>query len=403
MIFGNGVSVGAVAILSSLLGAGKKDKARGIANLAFWLMLVSSLVLGVACWWWSQPLIDLQAGSGLSADQGREYLEVLSLGTFTMFLLMHITGVMRAMGNAVWPVALMFGSNALNIALDFALVFGWDAVGIPALGPVGAGWASVISRFLGCIVGFVVLARPSSPLPLGMALPRDTRDALRRIVALGVPQSVQMFVRASLVLTATRFAGQLGGRPAQAALSIATRLDTVVLFAAVGWAGGATAMIGQAAGRDMVGRCHQVAWVTALWTGISSLAIGLAFWVWSEPIYLLFVPDGGQAFLDAGWLYFAILAFAHPAASASLVLAGSLNGVRSSFVPMLFDFAVYGLLLQPGLWVWRQTGAAGGLGTCWAAILAANWALLGVYAFYMYRPNWVRLPEKLSSASPDYS
>lgn len=390
MIVGNGLSVGVVAIVSRLLGAGRRGEAGQLANFAALLMLGLGLLLGGLCALYATELIALQSGDGASGDAGEGYLVVVSWGTFTMFGLMHLTGLLRAMGNASWTLFLMLGSNALNIALDYAFIFGWEALGIPAMGAVGAAWASVLARGIFTIVGLLVLMRRDSPLRPGLRMPRALALHAKEIVRLGLPQSVQMFVRASLVVTVTRLAGELGGRSAQAALSVATRLDTVVLFAAVGWAGAATAMVGQSSARALPERCHRLTWTTVLFAAGAGLAVGLIFVVYSDAIYRVFVPGGSEAYFREGRRYFEILAFAHPAASATLVLAGAWNGVGVSVRPMLFDLVFYGLLLQPALFVWQAAGASGGLAWCWIAVLLANWLLLVAYAVAMRRSAWAR-------------
>ena len=57
-----------------------------------------------------------------------EYLEIMSLGLFTMFALMQVTAVLRAGGNARMPMFLMIGANALitenKVIPDGSLVMG---------------------------------------------------------------------------------------------------------------------------------------------------------------------------------------------------------------------------------------------------------------------------------------
>lgn len=399
MILGNGISVGSVAVIAVLLGQMLEDRARRVANLSLWLMMATSAVLGLACYLAAQPLVEFQAGTGVSLQLGTEYLEIASLGTFTMFLLMHVTGVLRAMGNARWTVVLLIGANGLNIVLDVVLIFGVEPLGIPALGVAGAAWASVSSRAVGGIVGLLLLARRDCPLTPGWAMPAVKAEALRRIAWLGVPQSMQMFVRASLILTMTRIAGRLAGSTAQAALGVTTRLDTFILFAAVGWASGATAMVGQCAGKGLHARCQAIAWATSGFAGVLAFFAGLVFAVGSRPLCLLFVPGASEELLGHGLLYLTILAFAHPAASTSLVLAGAWNGAGHSFKPMLLDVVAIGMVLQPALWIWEWGGAAGGLGTCWTLVLAANWLLLSLYCRSMRGSDWAvaaGTPAKLS-------
>jgi len=128
----------------------------------------------------------------------------------------------------------------------------------------GAAWATVIARGVGGLLGLALLARRSNPLRLGTAMPKQLVQLMKRISHLGLFQSTQMFVRAAIVIVLTRLAGALGDSPAQAALSIGTRLDTFVLFGAIGWASGCTAMVGQALGRGLDSRCQSIAYTTAV-------------------------------------------------------------------------------------------------------------------------------------------
>src|SRR5690606_406430 len=122
-------------------------------SFCFWL----GIVVGVIGWVFSAPLVDLFGGTGSIRQPAIEYLEILSLGTVSMFLLMQVTSVLRAIGDSRWTMYLLVGSNVLNIVLTYALVFG--------IGPFlrwevwGAGVATVIARGLGAVVGLVVLWR----------------------------------------------------------------------------------------------------------------------------------------------------------------------------------------------------------------------------------------------------
>ncbi len=385
MILGNGISVGTVVLVAQWLGSGRRERAARFANLACLVMVVVAVVTGVACWYWAPGCVAVLGGTGASVRVGIEYLEIVSLGTVTMFLLMHVTGLLRAMGNATWTLVLLIGSNALNIGLDFALIFGVDALGLPPQGAAGAAWATVIARALGCVAGLWILSHRASPLRPGFRLPVRACHALGRMVALGLPQSVQMLARASLVVTLTSVAGTLGRTSAQAAFGVVTRLDTLVLFAGVGWASGATAMVGQCVGHRLAARARRVAFWTMLFAGAFAALLAGAFALNSETIGRALVPDGSVEFLRHGATYLAIATLAHPPATGSLVLAGALNGAGSALLPMWLDVVAFVVVLQPAIWLWVQRGAAGGLSVCWGMSAAANWLLLVAYLVVLRR------------------
>ncbi len=390
MILGNGISVGAVALVGQTVGRKQEERARREANLSFGLMLLTGLFLGGLAWWLAAPSVLLLEARGQSLLLGTRYLEIMSLGTVTMFGLMHVTGILRAAGNAFWTVVLLVGTNALNIVLDVFLIFGYEPLGIPAYGVAGAAWATVAARLLGCVLGFWVLSRSGSPLRPGWQLPQPLRRSLHRMSAIGIFQTIQMLARAALVLSITLIGGGLMGRAAHGALSVAIRLDTLVLFAGVGWASAATAMVAQTSAAGNLRRCLQIARTTALLSGCLSLAVGLVFYLYSDPIFRFFSEDPSPELMEVGRQYFAYLAFAYPAATASLVLAGSMNGVGRSFLPMMLDLVFFGLLLQPLLFSWYLSGATGGLAVCWFLILLVTWCLLLAYLWVLRKPQLLR-------------
>ena len=402
MILGNGISIGAIALVSRWIASREQDRAARVANLSLLLMLGLGIVLGVLGYFVAEPLVRFQNAKGESLGLGTEYLEIMSLGTVTMFLLMHCTGLLRGIGNAAWTVYLLVGSNLLNIVLDIVLIFGWDALGMPAFGVKGAAWATVVARALGALVGMLVLAHKSCPLRPGLALPRDLAKVLTSINRLGIYQSLQMFVRAAVVVSITIIAGSLEGQSAHGALSIVVRLDTLVLFAGVGWASGATALIGQNLAKGLHIRCHDIARVTALSAAVFSLIIGVGFLLFSRSLFGFFSAAPSQELVDTGQLYFMYLAFSYPAATASFVLAGAMNGAGKSAGPMLMDLFFFGLPLQISIWVWKVMGAPGGLAACWFQILAANWLLLLAYLVLIRKQGWLCAaptdPAKLAEA-----
>ncbi|PIE24096.1 MAG: hypothetical protein CSA62_04635 [Planctomycetota bacterium] len=406
MILGNGLSVGATALVSQQIGAGKRNAAHRSANLALLLTVLLGVLLGVLFYVLAGPICAALRLEGEQLRIGIEYLEVMSLGTITMYLVMHVTGMLRAIGNAFWPVLILFGSNLLNIGLDYALIWGdpllveWGlpALGVPALGAVGAAWASVISRLLGALFGFWICLRGSTAVRPGLPLPRRLLLRLRFLMSLGVPQSAQMFVRASLILTMTWIANVSGGPSANAALGICTRLDSFLLFAGLGWASAATAMVGQAMGAQDRARCRRIALVLGLLAAAMAAFLALAYLLAPEFLLGLFLDAPSEELLRFGTEYLLVAAIAHPAAAASIVLAGAMNGAGRSFLPMLLDVVAIGLVAQPLFWIWWQSQQPGGLAGAWSIVVLGNVLLLLLYLIVVLRGRM--LPDKLAEPLP---
>ena len=111
---------------------------------------------------------------------GTQYLRVIVGGNITIFLLLHLTTLQRALGSSKTPVALVLLSNAINPLLAILLVYGPGdapppfvggppiarALSVPRLGLVGAAWATAFARMAVLVPLFVILAHRSNDLPV---------------------------------------------------------------------------------------------------------------------------------------------------------------------------------------------------------------------------------------------
>ncbi len=390
MIVGNGVSVATMAMMAQSLGAGRAEDAARLSSWSQFAMLLAGVALGLVGALLAEPAVEMQFVAGAARRIGVEYLVVTSLGTFPMFGLMQCTASMRANGEAWMPFALLVGANAANLGLNFPLMYGWDALGFEGFGPVGAAWASGLSRLLACGFGLAWLARSSHPLRLVFGGLRPEPGVLPRILNLALPQSVQMLSRLAPVVMLTGLAGRIAGNPAITALGVTTRLDTMVLFAALGFASAATAVAGHAVGADRPARARSA----GRHAGLQALAFGAlvigALAAFAPQLISLFVEDVGRAVLDAGTEYLAIAAWAHPLAAFCIAATGAVNGAGRTVPPMVIDLAGFLLVFLPAGAALVAFVPGAQLSALWGIALGTQLVLLVVYAVYVERGRWTR-------------
>ncbi|MHC4473048.1 MAG: MATE family efflux transporter, partial [Planctomycetota bacterium] len=193
MVICNGISTSSIAFMARNIGFRNLHRANEVMKQSFMLVFALSVVLGVIPYIYARELVLLfQAKGPEVVEASREYLEVMSLGTITMFMLMQITAALRAAGDGVWPMILLVGANLLNIVLDWALVFGkW---GFPNLGAPGAAYATVAARGLFCLVGFWVLIRGKEGLRLVLRSVKPRLRMMLSLIRVGMPSSAQWVV-----------------------------------------------------------------------------------------------------------------------------------------------------------------------------------------------------------------
>jgi len=397
MIVGNGVSVVVLAALTRHLGAGEVNRAQALSTWSQGFMVALGVVLGLGAAALTGPCVDGMGLQGAVRDDAFEYLLVTNLGTVTMFVLMQTTTSMRACGEVVWPLGLLLGANALNVALDYVFLAGWPALGLSPMGVAGAAYATVWSRLLFAAIGLARLARRTHPLHLRRGLVRDPRDDAWRILGNSVPQGLQMVVRVGVLLVLTRVAQDLGGVDALAAIGVTTRLDSMVLFAAVGYASAATTLGGRAFGMGDSQRLRAIAW----WAGLQALMVGAVmvacFALCVRPLVDLFLGAAATPEIHRNAAtYFWWAGWGHPTGALALAVGGAIHGTGRMWSPVVLDTLGYGCLLMPAL-AWAASGrtadAVGADGGGWG--LEAPWLVFStisavIAASYLAHVRWGR-------------
>ena len=389
MVLGNGLSVATLARLSFLVGAGRMAEAGALSSRSQLWMLLFGLLLGVLGALTAVPCVDLQGVSGEARAIGIHYLVVSQLGCITMFALMQTTTTMRAVGESAVPLCLLIGTNVLNFVLALGLVFGCTPLGLPAFGAPGAAYATVVARGLGALIGYAWIARASHPLRLELrSLGGSAREVLGFFVV-SLPQSAQMLVRTGLVILVTRIASDLVGESAVSALGVTTRLDTVVLFAAAGFASAATALTGNALGSGAQRRARRVGAAAALAAALFGAGIVGLFWWWARPILELFVAGAGVQVVQSGVEYLSVGLFVQPLAAWAIAWSGAIHGAERMVPPLVLDAVVYGLLLVPAVLVYEGGAATPTLVGVWWILAAANLLLAALYSLYGAFGRWI--------------
>ena len=388
MLVGQCVSTALLGWLSRLLGAGQHERALAVNRRAQWLMVALALLLGALTAW---PAVAMVAATGLQgsvADEAIEYLIVSNLGCLPMFVLMQTTAAMRATGQAWGPLLLLLLANACNIAGNYVLMYGWAAVGIPAFGVVGAAHATVASRGIAALLAVAWLCRRSHPLSLrrGKSVPPPVLLPLLRDAW---PQIVQIGLRASLVLVLTVVVQKRFGGLATTSLGIATRLDTLVLFGAMGFGNAATVYAGRAvvAGRAAAARAAGFA---AAWQAAAFGALWVLGYQWFAPsVVAWFVPSPSAALCELTAQYFDRAAWSQVLGAVAIGAMGAVQGAGHLRAPLLADvvgFAVVGCCL----WLPLANGAA--LPSLYAGLVVGMAAVAALQLLLVARGRWALAP-----------
>lgn len=403
-ILSYGITTGAAALLS--VRAGRKDQ-EGIRRIAWQsTLLITALgalfaLIGLA---FAGPLVrDLIGAKGDVANFATRYLRVSVGGSFTIFFLLHFTGIQRALGSAKTPVALLVFGNVLNVLVAILFIFGpgpaphglgWAAdlartLHIPRMGMLGAAWATVVARAVVLIPNVMVMAKRFGLFIPARGSRKPDRTELARLASIAWPSSTQFVVRVGAMLLvaslAARFFTTEADQTASTAMGLVFRLDTLALFVAMGWGSAAQTFVGQNLGAGGAARAARSGWLTALYDALTNVGIALLAVLAGKAILRLF--DSDPAPLGIAMQYLDVVAPAYLGLGLGIVLGNAMAGAGATASTLRIDLAVvFGFQVPVSLIVCWSGGSLHHLFLCVAATHVVSAA---AYAFVYSRGRWL--------------
>ena len=258
-----------------------------------------------------------------------------------------------------------------NIALNFPLIYGWEALQIPAMGVEGAAIASAISSWVGLAV------------MIGASMRREIRtrfrpfgrghvelDTMGRIVKLMVPSgSASVFLMVGFLLFVkgvSRLDAQagVGDNLNAAATTILMYILGTVALPLMAFGSATATAVSQALGAKKPTLAARAGWEAVRAAVLGTIVIAGLCWVFTEQLVYIWNPNNAavQAALVAPMRLVAMML---PVVAVGLVLSQALYGAGANVYVMVAEGVLHAGVLVPMSWLLGPTLGYGLLG-CWA-------------------------------------
>ncbi|HSQ67484.1 MAG TPA: MATE family efflux transporter [Polyangiaceae bacterium] len=400
-----GISTAAGAVVAQRQGASDH---RGVKR-ATWqsTLLVAALgavfaVLGLA---FAGPIMrGLIGAKGEVAVFGTSYLRVSVTGSFTMFFLLQLTAIQRALGSAKTPASLLVLGNVINVFLALLFVFGpgpapspFDALTglasllhIPRMGMLGAAWATVIARLVVLVpIAWVGVRRFRVGLPPRGQVRPDLGE-MSRVLRIAWPTSAQFVLRigAGLLVNSlvARYFTTATDQTATTAMGLVFRLDTMAIFIAMGWGSAAQTFVGQNLGAKLLARARRSGWLTAGYDAINNLLLVLLVLFAGERLLRLF--DNDDAPVGIAMLYLVNVAPSYLGLGLGVVLGNAMAGAGATRTTLAVD-AIVLLGVQTPLCVLAVATFHTDLAGLFRCVAATSWLGAALYVLVYVRVPWL--------------
>lgn len=316
------ISIGTVAMIARFEGAGNRKLMPHVIVHSFWLGLIMAVIIGAVVSYYAEPLLALFTDDIGILPLAVDYLYITVLGLVFTFCSTSISSALNGIGDTKTPMLIMMIANGFNILLDPLLIFGW--LGFPALGVLGAAWATLVANGLALIVLLIVLFRRRE-LGVSTLFVRFNRSIMANILKIGMPACLQSAARSSTGTVMFWLVMSGYGVAAAAAFGAGQRIIGLIFVFISGLSVASTTLTGQVLGSGDKALARLAANRLIVMGIIVQAVIGLSYLALAVPINTLFLGDDPAA-LAAGIGYVRICSLGLILGASSSVLGGIFKG-----------------------------------------------------------------------------
>lgn len=378
-VFGMGLLFALDPLVAQAFGAEDHDEIaasiqRGLL-LSVGLAAVTSVLLALA-----EPVFVLLRQPAEVIPVAARYAHALIPGMLPFYGFIVFRQTLQAVGRVapvVWTIVL---ANLLNAGANWVLIYG--NLGAPAMGAVGSGWATAASRWFMWLCALCLGWRLLAPY-----LRHARRDVfqlgpLRRVLRLGSPIGLQLFMEFGAFGAIGIAMGWLGTH-AIAGHQIALNLAAFAFMIPLGISQAAAVLVGRAVGNENPDRARRSGGGAVLLCCLAMSVTAVVFLVFPGLLAEQFTTDGSVAAVAAALI--PVAGMFQLFDGLQVVCTGALRGVADTLRPMVYNvlgFWLFGIPLSLWLGFGRDMGPVG----LWWGLAAG----LGAVAVLLLWRLWIR-------------
>lgn len=398
-IIGAGFGHAVVPLAGNAHGRGDKIALRRAVRMGLWLGGVVGMVAMPVLWNFERAFLFLDQDPEVST-LASDYIRVAQWGIFPGVWALILRNFFSSIERAQIVFWSIIPGIFLNIFLNYMLIYG--NFGAPALGVVGAAWASVATNFVILLAVLVwIYVRPEyREYQLLARIWRSDWEVFRKVATLGVPISISILAEITMFVGASIIMGWLGAREL-AAHGIAMQLAAIAFMIPLGISGAATVRVSSAYGRNSL--------IDIRNASKAALVVSTGFAVLTASIMAIFPMELISLFLDEAQADAAqVAAFALPlvlvAAAFQFVDAGQaiaggvLRGFQDATVPMLLALICYGPIGLTSAYIMAFVFDLGSVGVWYGLTLGLVFASIFLAGRYFVMIKRVR--QEIDPAAP---
>lgn len=397
------LGVGFLSFIAQAYGAGDREKAARTASQATLAVLVSGILFTILPLALSRQVpVWMQVDESIQ-ETAAQYFFILYIPMLARAATIIYGTMLRAVGDTKTPMRVGILVNAVNVVLNFLLIYATRETTIlgltftmpgAGLGVIGAAIASAIAFALGGVCITIALWRHPVISPRGQKLKPDW-SVLRPCLKVALPNMLQRFATS---LGYVAFAAMINslGEISTAAHTIANTVESAFYIPGYGMQTAAATLAGNAMGANDRKRMNDLARMI--------IAMEVAMMVVSGALLFLFAPNMMGLFSKTeevillGAVVLRMVAVSEPFYGVSIIIEGMMQGVGNTVTPFVYNvIGMWGIRIVGTLICTQFLGM--GLVSAWACMIAHNLLLFTMFTIYYKSGRWNPLDRKQKAAA----
>ncbi|KHF40177.1 MATE family efflux transporter [Halalkalibacter okhensis] len=341
----NGILLAVTPIVAQYMGSGRREKITESVIQALYLSVILAIIVVIAGAIFLEPVLVLMNLDSAVYHISFHYLVGLSIGIIPLFAANVLRNFFDAQGFTRITMIITVLAVPFNVLLNYGFIFG--KLGLPALGGIGAGYATAITYwiifFFSIWMTFKVEVVRHYRLFIKWAVP--SWKAWKEQLAIGIPIGLSIFFEASIFAVVTLLIGMMFTTITVAAHQIALSFTSLIFMIPLSISMALTIVVGFSVGGNKYQSAKQYSHL-GVWGGIGFLAIGAIFlYFFREQIAYLYTTDAQVVQMAGQFFLIAIVYQISDAAQSSL--QGVLRGYKDVKIPFITAFVSYWVIGIP--------------------------------------------------------
>jgi len=285
-----GTGVGVNALLSRLLGEGKKERAKATADNAVLLAIISSIAFAIFGVIATKAFFDAQTNSETIRNLGYSYLSIVTIFSFGLILEVTYERILQSTGKTIYNMITQGIGAIINIILDPILIFG--LLGAPKMGITGAAMATVIGQIIAMILSFIFNVKYNEDVDIsfGKHIFKPDFIIIKDIYKVGIPSIAMQSMSTIMMLGLNKILVRYSDMAVNV-LGIYYKLQSFVFMPIFGLNNGMTPIVAYnygARNKDRIMKVLKYSFLSSLVIMVIGTAI---FWVFPKELMILFSPN----------------------------------------------------------------------------------------------------------------